>query len=194
MVTINGGRLLKIGFYEELDELRKEYEEADFGFLENEVVNHKNHAFHFLHGNCADFAAMLSEVYGYPIECIRYPGADTTEGKLIHAYCVTNFHGKKAYIDVRGITTDPMLFFKEFEDEVTYFPEDGSMYCTNNDGYNVEVKLERWLNKNVFAEGDYGDWTDEEIKEFIERYRDYYDVRKAREKYFTRDENTDIDF
>lgn len=175
-------RRLKVGFYEELDELRKDYGEADFGFLENEKVTKEDYAFDFLHGSCDEFAAMLNEMYGYPIECVRYPGDETLEGKLIHAYCVTDLHGEKAYIDIRGITTDPVLFYEEFENELTYFPEDGSIYTLNDEGYEVKAKLEHWDNKEVLFDGDYEGWTDEEIKGFILEHREYYDISRIREK------------
>lgn len=173
---------MKKGFYEELDELRKEDEEACFGFLENEQVTDGVYAYQFLHGDCPDFAAMLNGVYGYPIECVRYPDEDNVGGKLIHAYCVANFNGEKAYIDVRGMTTDPVLFYEEFENELTYFPKDGTMYCTDDEGYEVPVKLEIWENKDVLFDGDYEGWTDEEIKRFILDYADYYDVERTIEK------------
>ena len=174
---------MKVGFYEELDELRKDYGEADFGFLENEKVTKEDYAFDFLHGSCDEFAAMLNEMYGYPIECVRYPGDETVEGKLIHAYCVTDLHGEKAYIDIRGITTDPVLFYEEFENELTYFPEDGSIYTLDDEGYEVKARIEHWDNKEVLFDGDYEGWTDEEIKGFIEGYRDYYDIAKVKEKF-----------
>lgn len=181
-------RGLKVGFYEELDELRKDYGEADFGFLENEKVTKEDYAFDFLHGSCDEFAAMLNEMYGYPIECVRYPGDETVEGKLIHAYCVTDLHGEKAYIDIRGITTDPVLFYEEFENELTYFPEDGSIYTLDDEGYEVEAKIEHWDNKEVLFDGDYESWTDEEIKGFIEGYREYYDVERVKEMELYEDE------
>lgn len=170
---------MKKGFYEELDEIREEDEEACFAFLENEQVSEEVYAYQYLHGDCPDFAAMLNEVYGYSIECVRYPDEDNVSGKLIHAYCVANFNGEKAYVDVRGMTTDPVLFFEEFENELTYFPKDGMMYCTNDKGYEVPVKLEIWENKDMLFDGDYEGWTDEKIKRFILDYADYYDVERT---------------
>lgn len=176
---------MKNGFYKELDELIEEVPEANFGFLENVKVTEEEHAFNFLHGYCDEFAAMLNEVYGYPIECVRRMrdvSDETCGAKLVHAYCVANLNGKKAYIDVRGVTTDPVLFYEEFENEVTYWENDGSLFCVDDDGYEGNAKIEIWENKDVLFDGDYEGWTDEEIKRFIQEHRGYYDVEKWIEK------------
>ena len=169
------------GFYKELDELKEKEKCAGFGFLKNLDIGDET-AYRYLHGDCADFAAMLNEVYGYPIECVRHPDDDNVRGKLIHAYCVADFNGEKAYIDVRGITTDPKRFWEEFENELTYFPKDGSIYTVDDEGYEVSAELEIWENKDVLFDGDYEGWTDEEIKKFIFDYGDYYDIEKTIEK------------
>ena len=171
----------KSGFYVELDKLREEYPGADFGFLENTEVTGETHAHGFLHGCCDEFAAMLSEMYGYEIECVR-----NAEGRLIHAYCIAELEGKKAYIDVRGTTTDPVLFFEEFENELTYFPEDGSIMVLNEDLYEVEARIETWKNKDAFFDGEYEGWEDEDIKRFIREQRDYYNPEGLREGVFVK--------
>ena len=91
------------GFYNELTELKKFDSDAEFGFLENTKITSENNAFNFLHGCCDEFAAMLSDVYGYKIECVR-----NANHRLIHAYCVSEIGEIKAYIDKK-------LFFEEFE-------------------------------------------------------------------------------
>ena len=79
-----------------------------------------------MHGYCADFAAILSDVCGYSIECVRHIDEDGEEGRLIHAYCIAKIFNEKAYIDIRGITTDPQLFFQEFKNEVSYDLQDNT--------------------------------------------------------------------
>lgn len=167
------------GFYNELDELKNEDNDADFGFLENLVVSEEDNAFNFLHGDCGLFAAMLSDIYGYEIECIRETQDDDFPGKLIHAYCVANINNEKAYIDVRGVTTDAELFYEEFENHMTYFKEKNSFLFVDYEGYEKEALVEHWKSKDELFDGDLEDWSDEDIKRFIFDYRDYYDVSKV---------------
>lgn len=114
---------MKYGYYNELDLLQKEYPDATFGFLEIEGKVGKCNAHDFLHGYCLSFAVCLSNRFGYPIETVR-----NEEGDLIHAYCVDPKNG--LYIDVRGITNDPDLFFDEFADEVDY--AGGEFWCLHD--------------------------------------------------------------
>lgn len=169
------------GFYEELNELQKDYPESDFGFLENTDVTSESNAHNFLHGCCDEFAAMLSEMYGYEIECVR-----NAEGRLVHAYCITEIGGEKAYIDVRGTTTNPVLFFEEFENEITYYPEDGTIMTLNDDSYEVEAKTETWKDKDSFFDGEYEGWSDEDIKQFIREQGIYYNPNRIREGVFAK--------
>lgn len=104
---------MRTGFYLDLDELRKDYPDSDFGYLENEYASTSMSAAEFLHGHCSMFAYELSKTFGYQIEEII-----NFENDLIHAYCIDNFNGKTAYIDIRGITTDVEEFFEEFSDWV----------------------------------------------------------------------------
>lgn len=121
------------GYYEELREIRKEEDckDADFSFLENEEYDTPNSAYDYLHGMCHDFAVALADEFGYKIETIH-----DDDGSLIHAYCISKYAGKKAYIDIRGITTNPKLFFEEFEDWLDY--ADGQ-FLTLNGQAKVEV-------------------------------------------------------
>ena len=157
------------GFYKELEELRNDCSEANFCFLENIKVTSKNNAYNYLHGRCDKFAAMLSEMYGYEIECIR-----NADNKLIHAYCVGEMNGEKAYIDVRGITTDPVLFYEEFEDELTYYPEYDIVYVSTDKGYELLAKIEVCKNKDELFDGGFEGWKDEELREFIRLNCHYY--------------------
>lgn len=59
------------------------------------------------------FALELSKAFGYEIEEIR-----DFENCLVHAYCIGRIKDKIAYIDIRGITTDPEEFFVEFSDDI----------------------------------------------------------------------------
>lgn len=160
----------KCGFYTELNELRKEDVAADFGFLENLRVTSESSAYNFLHGSCADFAAILSDLFGYKIECVRSP-----DNRLIHAYCVTSIGNEKAYVDVRGITTNPALFFSEFENELSYYPPTNEIVVMDEDGFEEEAKLEVWHDKAAGFDGEFEGWTDPEIEAFINDYKEYYD-------------------
>lgn len=161
------------GFYSELKELKKQDSDSNFGFLENLRVTSESSAHNFLHGCCDEFAAMLSEIYGYEIECVR-----NADDRLIHAYCISYIGDEKAYIDIRGITTDPKSFFSEFENELTYYPPDDSILVLDEDGCEVEAAREIWANKDELFDGEYEKWDDPEIKEFIKDYGDYYNTDK----------------
>lgn len=160
---------MKVGFYNELDELRQEDALANFGFLENVDVTKDFTAFNFLHGLCDEFAAMLSDVFGYEIECVR-----NGEGRLIHAYCTAYIGEEKAYIDVRGITTDKSLFFEEFDNELTYFPQEDVFYVMDEEGFEITTEPEVWNCKDELFDGDYEGWSDENIKTFIVMNSGYY--------------------
>ena len=166
-----------IGFYEELGEIQKDDSFADFGFLENVQVTPDLNAFDFLHGYCADFAAVLSDVYGYSIECIRHIDEDGEDGRLIHAYCIDELNGETAYIDIRGITTIPEVFFRDFENEVTYDPQ-------SNELWDLEglVSVECWPTKNDLFDGDYEGYINEDIEGFIFSYDEYFNVSKFQKK------------
>ena len=153
---------MKQGFYMELDELRRDAPDANFGFLENVAVSEDLNAFNFLHGFCPDFTAMLSDIYGYEIVAIRHWDEEDVTGKLIHAYCISEHQGETFFIDVRGITNDPVLFFEEFENEVTYYPKDGKLWDLEG-----PVGVESWPNKDSLFDGDYEGWADDKIREFI---------------------------
>lgn len=160
---------MKYGFYNELDELRREDPEATFGFLENVDVNGDLNAFNFLHGFCPDFAAMLSDLYGYKIVAVRHYDEDNVTGKLIHAYCVADFQSEQVFIDIRGITNDPVLFFEEFENEVTYYPDDNELWDLEG-----MATVEIWSNKDSLFDGDYEGWSDYKIRDFIMANAGYY--------------------
>lgn len=160
------------GFYRVLDSWREEEPELTFAFLKEIMVTSFG-AYAFLHGMCTSFAATLSDVFGYQIESVRhFEEDDCYDGNLIHTYCVSNINEKKAYIDIRGITTDPELFFAEFANEATYYPDDEEMWDSEG-----PCKFEFWENKNDLFDGDYQDWSDDRIRDFVLRYHDYYDIR-----------------
>ena len=62
----------------------------------------------FLHGFCHIFALRLHNEYGYKIENLY-----GENGNLIHSYCRTPDGG---YVDIRGVSYDPQVFFDEFAD------------------------------------------------------------------------------
>lgn len=147
MITENG---LTIGYYQELQDLKTEYPETDFAFMENSEYN----PYQFLHGNCDQFAMMLSQKFGYEIDIIR------NNDFLIHAYCIMNFQGIKVYIDVRGMTTDKKLFFDEFADWLT-MEEDGSFWSMS-DGEMYEIfpeQFKNWDDDSI----DLGEYLDEAL-------------------------------
>lgn len=158
------------GFYKRFTELSGSDIKASFGFLADIRATSESSAYNFLHGSCADFAAMLSEVFGYEIECVR-----NADERLIHAYCISYIGDEKAYIDVRGITTDPELFFSEFENELTYFSPTGEILVEDEDGIEMEASKEVWSNKDQGFEGEFEAWDDPEIKAFIKDHVSYYD-------------------
>lgn len=166
------------GFYVELDELQKKDQDANFGFLGNTDVTSESNAYNFLHGCCDEFAAMLSYLYGYNIEAVR-----NGVGRLIHAYCISEVNGEKAYIDIRGITTDAALFFDEFKNEL-YFSPDGDIYVEDEDGYDVVAGREIWPNNDELFDGDYEGWVDNEIVTFIKVNSRYYDLNLFKENLF----------
>ena len=101
------------GFWTELKELREEYPDSEWGFLENEIqCDGGLTPYDFLHGYCNVFAQMLNEKYGYRIEA-----AYEEPSQLVHCWCVSEApDGRKAYIDVRGVTTSFDDLMKDFED------------------------------------------------------------------------------
>ena len=63
----------------------------------------------FKMGSCQLFSVALHQIFGYvPYEV---KGQDD---RLIHAFCIGDFFGQKAFIDVRGITTNWSEFWTGF--------------------------------------------------------------------------------
>jgi len=113
-------------------------------------------------------------MFGYDIECVR-----NANHRLIHAYCVGFIGDEKAYIDIRGITTDKNLFFKEFDNELFYYAPQDTVLVEDDEGYEVEAEIEVWHSKDELFEGDYEGWTDPEISTFIKDYVDYYSAERC---------------
>ncbi len=123
----HGDIFSSFGFYKELDELRADgLPDANFGFLENVPVGDSYNLYDFLHGHCDQFAAALSDYYGYEVEYVL-----DNNDNLVHAYCVAEVGPYVAYIDARGVTTDAELFFDEFADWCTY--DKGELYDLNGE-------------------------------------------------------------
>lgn len=113
------------GFYEELENIIKDDEDANFGFMENtsyeiwgkyknengKEFRHLITAYDFLHGYCDEFAFSLHEKFGYPVYQIN-----DEDGKMIHCFAMIIFNDIHYFIDVRGVTTDYSEFLSEFED------------------------------------------------------------------------------
>ena len=158
---------MRSGFYKELEDFFSDGTDADFGFLENVPVGECYILYDFLHGLCDQFAAALSDFYGYEIEYI----IDSCE-LLVHAYCVTDIGGDKAYIDVRGITTDAELFFEEFEDFCTYDEDNGCFFDLSG-----ECNVFRHKNTcEMFQDEDRELNQDKDLVKFFKDNNSYYDV------------------
>ena len=155
------------GFYAELESLQKELPDASFGFLENTDVGDYYSLYDFLHGHCDEFAAALSDYYGYEIEYI-IDSCNT----LVHAYCVTEVGGDKAYIDVRGITTDADLFFEEFEAFCTYDKDNGCFYDLSGECRVMSHKDTREMYGDDFRELN----QDKDLVQFFKENNSYYSV------------------
>lgn len=116
---------MHFGFYEELDDLRVDDSDADFGFLENisnneyiefvlafgETKKYLLSAYDFLHGYCDIFAKRIHDQFSLPMYAIY-----SESGDMVHCFCKINADGRDYYIDVRGITDDYTEFISEFED------------------------------------------------------------------------------
>lgn len=173
---------MALGFYNEMEErLADGMEDVGFGFLENVRVGEAYNLYDFLHGNCDDFAAALSDCFGYQIEYVLGSG-----GMLIHAYCVQELaDGELAYIDARGMTTDEELFFDEFRDWCDYDEDAGVLHDVKG-----LCKVVRCKDTNEMYSG--ADWertVDGELRDFLMDFIEYYDVKvlemeqeKTREK------------
>lgn len=156
------------GYYLELEEIQKEHSDASYGFLENTEVGDYYSLYDFLHGHCDEFAAALSDYYGYAVEYIL-----DSSNVLVHAYCVTEVGGDRAYIDVRGITTDSELFFKEFEDFCTYDKD-------NDCFFDLSGECKVFGHKNtceMYGDEDRVPNQDKDLVEFFKRNNSYYDVK-----------------
>lgn len=180
MAKFETAKTVNVGFYNKLDNIDTECCNSTYAFLKDLPVSNESTAYNYLHGSCIEFAAILSDVCGYSIECVRYgDGDDVDEGRLIHAYCTADMNGKKVYIDVRGITSSLELFFKEFSPEVIYCnTEKGVLW----DYYDAPALIETWSSKTDLCDGDYEDFEDEEIKSFICKNLSYYDIKTVFQK------------
>ena len=159
------------GFYKELKDINIDYDN-DFDFLQDEYASTDISADVFLHGYCNIFAQELSKEFGYKIEEIR-----DFENRLIHAYCISDFNGDTAYIDIRGITTDVSLFFNEFSDvmivgdriDETQF-EEGWFSSRIWESYKTYNSDHRKFDRKELVK------ISEAAKSFIDENKDFYDM------------------
>ena len=160
---------MRLGFYKELEELRADgMPDASFGFLENVPVGDSYYLYDFLHGCCDQFAAALSDFFGYEIEYVI-----GNDDNLIHAYCVRDFpDGETAYIDARGITTDVELFLDEFRDWCDYDVRSGDLCDLGG-----ECQVMRHKDtKEMYPDENRELNQDKDLYQFLKDYRDYYNV------------------
>lgn len=168
---------MKNGYYLELDALLEQDKDSTFGFLENISYSSEMNAYNYLHGYCDDFAMALSEAFGYKIETVH-----NGDGKLIHAYCVDIIDSTPVYIDIRGITSDPGLFYEEFENELTYLT--GEIIVYDEEGYEVEGKTNIYSSALDYLENGPGLAIGDikisdmlaDANEFIAYNKQYYDI------------------
>lgn len=161
------------GFYRELDEIKEDSHDADFGFLENVPVGEWYYLYDFLHGHCDQFAVALSDFFGYPVEYVL-----GNDGNLIHAYCVQELTtGEAAYIDARGITTDAELFFDEFADWCEY--RRGEIWDSEG-----ECPVHRHKDtREMYGDDNRAPNQDEDLYRFLVVNRSYYDVTVFEREY-----------
>lgn len=108
----------KFGFYEELDDMKEEFPESTFEFMENvfvyqlkdQLIFNKLSAYDFIHGYCAPFAYLLSKNLKYPMYLRRF--VNESEALFVHVWCQKD----NWYIDARGCTQNFSDFWSEFED------------------------------------------------------------------------------
>ena len=163
------------GFYKDLEKLRQGgMENADFRFLRHVPVSHSRSVHDFLHGQCDDFAAALSDCYGYRIEHLL-----DRCGGLIHAYCVKDLpSGETAFIDARGITTDEAVFFSEFSKWCTY--QNGNIWT---DIGPCQIHCYR-NSREMYHDGYRCRDTARELYRYMEGNRSLYDVRDFQREAF----------
>lgn len=97
---------MRIGFFEDAEELRPLLNRHLFGFLESEKFCGGLTPMDFIHGYCEFFACHLWQKYKWPVK------KTYANGKLVHAYC--EIPTKGFLVDVRGATTDKKEFWEEF--------------------------------------------------------------------------------
>lgn len=148
------------GFYEELNKLRKDDPKANFDFLKNINTKIYIRAIDFLHGFCTVFAYVLHKEFGYKIYSIY-----DEDGTIVHAYCVVPNGEETVYVDVRGCTTDFVLFMDEFNE--------------SNDYKTLKIRNYTLVAKKAIKDTDIKG-KDIPIlsaaKEIIQNYKNYYQV------------------
>ncbi len=168
------------GFYKELEELKKEGKDNGFGFLENIYVDGEYRLYDFLHGWCDEFAAALSDFYGYAVESV----VDNTY-TLIHVYCVSEINGVKAFIDARGITTDAVEFYEEFADFCTY--RNGRLYDLKG-----ECEISHYKDTyEMYSDKNREKNQDKALFAFLKDNNSYYDINLFKYQNITLDDLID---
>ena len=103
--------------YENIYSSLEEIEFDECYIIPNDIDNSDecpySSALDFLHGACHLFAYMLYQLFGYEVFKIKTENNDN-----IHWYAQKIHQGKKAYIDVRGATTDYDEFILEFKESM----------------------------------------------------------------------------
>ena len=164
------------GYYQELVQIQQDDTAANFGFLESVDIKNGYSLYDYLHGRCDEFAAALSDFYGYSVEAV----IDDAWG-LIHAYCVTEIAGHKIYIDARGITDDDELFFSEFTD--FYIHDKGKLFYENGIPCRVECYPST---RKMYSDEKRELNQDKDLVQFFKDNNSYYDIKIfAKENYMS---------
>lgn len=156
------------GFYEELEKLREDNPKANFNFLEKIKTKIGMSAIDCLHGLCTVFAYALHKEFGYEIYSIydEYDGDEV----IVHAYCAVPNGEETVYVDVRGYTTDFVLFMDEFNDS----DDTTENYCKT-----LKIRNDTLLAEEAMEDTDIKE-EDRPIlsaaKEIIRNYENYYKI------------------
>lgn len=122
----------------------------------------------FLLGYCGNLAEYLHKKYGYRIG-ILYTYSDETVSTE-HVYNIAKMDGRKVYIDSRGITSDPDVFFSLYNREG---------WKTGTKEFTSLKRAKKWRNNWHFINDAISDAM---IKWLVREYPDYYDVKKLEKK------------
>lgn len=109
---------MKTGYYKnnpnlDFDSLANDFI-REFDELKGDQFNFTFSANDMLHGFCDIFAEILAKEFNPDYKV--YSLLSSSDGYLVHCYCMFFDNDKKYYVDIRGITDDFEEFISEFSD------------------------------------------------------------------------------